>query len=99
MGYPLVQFTWSIATAYIVAIAVWPLLRSGPKRNLVGTGLAIIGISACPALIQPEHIVARALACLVCIDPLFRVLDYARQLRRGTVEPVTWRDYCTFLVP
>ena len=99
MRYTLVSFTWSIATAYLVAVAVWPLLKSSAKRNLVGTGLAILGISTCPALIPPEHIVARAFACLLCIDPLFRVLDYARQVRRGTVSPVTWRAYWTFLIP
>jgi Acyl-CoA cholesterol acyltransferase len=99
MGYTLVRFTWSIATAYIIAVAVWPLLKCRAKRNLVGAGLAIIGISSCPALIPPENIMVRAFSCLLCIDPLFRVLDYARQLRKGTIIPVTWQAYWTFLIP
>jgi hypothetical protein len=99
MRYTLVHFTGSIATAYIVALAIWPLLRCGATRNRVGTGLAILGISACPALIQPEQVMARAFSCLLCIDLLFRVVDYARQLRRGTISPVTWRDYWSFLIP
>jgi hypothetical protein len=99
MGYILVRFTWSIATAYIVAIAVWPLLKGRTHCSLVGTVLSIIGISLCPALIPPENVMARAISCLLCIDPLFRVLDYARQLRKGTVKPVTWRAYWKFLIP
>lgn len=99
MGDTLIHFTGSIAAAYIVAGAVWALLIGGAKCNLTGTWLAIIAISACPALIPPEHIAARAISCLLCIDPLFRVVDYARQLRRRTFTTVTWRGYCTFLIP
>jgi hypothetical protein len=72
MRYTLVHFMGSIATAYIVALAIWPLLKFGATRNLVGTGLAIIGISGCPALVQPEQVMARAFCCLICIDLLFR---------------------------
>jgi hypothetical protein len=99
MGNVLVCFAWSIAAAYIVALAVWPLLISGTKLNLVGTVLAIIGISVCPALIPPDHSMARAFSCLWCLDSLFRVLDCARQLRKRTANPVAWRAYWTFLIP
>lgn len=99
MGEPPVRFISSAATAYLVAAAVWPLLKCRGSRNLMGCVVAIIGIAVCPAVISPEQITARAISCLVCIDPLFRLLDYARQVRLGLVSSVTWRTYLTFLIP
>ncbi|MDB5390988.1 MAG: acyl-CoA cholesterol acyltransferase [Planctomycetaceae bacterium] len=99
MGSCLVRYICSISTTYLVAVTVWPLLKCRGPRNLVGTALAIVGIALCPALIPAENIVARAICCLVCIDPLFRVLDYSRQWRMGTVTPDSWWAYWTFLLP
>src|SRR4051812_40984608 len=95
----LVQFVGSIAAAYVICVAVWPLLKSRGRRNLSGAGLAIAAIAVCPAIVPSEHIMARAFACLVCIDPLFRVVDYARQVRQDRVDPITCHGYWTFLIP
>ena len=73
-GYTRVCFLWSIATAYVISLAVWPLLKSSAEHHLVGTVLAISGISVDPALIPPENIPARAFSCLLCVDSLFRIL-------------------------
>jgi hypothetical protein len=99
MGYTLVRFIGAIFTAYTVAVVVWPLLKCRGRANLLGCVLATGGISLCPALIPPEQIMARAICCLLSIDPIFRVLDYARQVRMGFVSSVTWRAYLTFLIP
>lgn len=65
MDASLARFVSSIATAHLVAIVVWPLLRRRFELNLVGTALAIVGISACPALILPANVAARGFARLL----------------------------------
>jgi hypothetical protein len=89
----------SVAAAYLVALAVRPLLQGRGKGNLAGTALAVAGIAACPALVPPGEVMARAFSCLLCIDPLFRAVDYARQVRTGRIRPVSWGAYAFFLVP
>ena len=99
MGSVLLHFVLSIITAYSIGLSVWLLLRRKSKLNQVARLISIIGISSCPLLISPEAIIARAFACLILIDLLFRILDIARQLRQGTIDRLTWHAYWTFLIP
>ena len=94
----LLYFLGSVSAAYFVALAVWPLLAARRQWNVAGAILAVAAIGACPLLIPRELVVARALACLACVDMLFRVADFARQLRSNP-EHISWRQFVRFLIP
>ncbi len=90
-------FYLSIALAYGIALAAWPILKGKGWIGAVGSAIAAGSVMLCPALIPPEKVMGRALTALVCIDPFFKMIDYARHCR--TVGGGRAGEYYRFLIP
>lgn len=56
-------------------------------------------VLACPLLIPADHIAFRAIACVVCVYQWFKLVDLARVIRQPRVEPITFSQVVSFLVP
>jgi len=81
-----------------IAIISWPILK---MRGWVGSVLsgATAGLVLVlgPLLIPPERVMTRALISLGSADLFFKLIDYARENRRGGGG--RWGDYLRFLAP
>lgn len=90
-------FCLSIASAYGIALAAWPIVKRKGRIGAIGSLIAAGLVMLCPALIPAEQVMGRALVALVCVDPCFKMIDYAR--RRRTVEAGRPGAYLRFLIP
>jgi MBOAT, membrane-bound O-acyltransferase family len=90
-------FYLSLALAYGIAFAAWPLLKMKGWSGAVGSALAAGLVMLCPALIPTDKVMGRALAALICVDPFFKMIDYARHCR--TVGGGQLGEYYRFLIP
>ena len=90
-------FYLSIALAYGITLAAWPILKAKGWIGAVGSAIAAVAVMLCPALIPPEKVVGRALAAFVCADPFFKMIDYARYCR--TAGAGRAGEYFRFLIP
>ena len=56
MGQPAILVPVSLATAYLVAIAIYPLIRRRDALCIIAVGLACIAVLACLFIIPREHV-------------------------------------------
>lgn len=87
----------SIALAYSIALAAWPILKRKGRIGAIGSWIAAGLVMLCPALIPADQVMGRALVALVCGDPFFKMIDYSRRCR--TIEGVRPGAYLRFLIP
>jgi MBOAT, membrane-bound O-acyltransferase family len=99
MGHPAISVLACLATAYALAIAVYPVVRRRGVFCIVTVSLASIAIVVCLFIIPREQVVLRALTALLIVDLFFRLIDFTRQSWRGEIETAGWLDYCRFLIP
>jgi hypothetical protein len=87
-----------LVAAYLMAVAAYPIIRRRNEACIVTVAMACVAIVACLFTIPREWVVVRALAALLIIDLIFRLIDFARQRWRGDFD-VSWKNYCQFLIP
>jgi hypothetical protein len=99
MGHPAISLLVSLATAYFLAIAIYPVIRRRDASCIIAVGLACIAVLGCLLIIPREQVVLRAVTALFNVDLFFRLIDFTRQSWQGKTETASWNDYCRFLIP
>jgi hypothetical protein len=99
MGDPAISLLACLAAIYALAVAIFPIIWRRDAYAIVTVFVACCGIVASLFIIPREHVVLRALAALVIVDLVFRVIDFARQRWRGEIQTAGWADYFGFLIP
>jgi hypothetical protein len=99
IGHPAISVLVCLTLAYALAIVIFPLIRRRDALCIGVVAMASVAIWACLFIIPPEPMVLRAVTALVNVDLFFRLIDFARQSRRGELPAVGWSDYCRFLIP
>jgi hypothetical protein len=89
----------SLATAYAIALALFPVICSPRGGTITAVAFAIAALILCPLLIPREQIGLRALAALISTDLAFRVVDSARQVQNRGSGTLDFPSYCKFLIP
>jgi len=95
----ILEFSLSVAAAYGYALAAWPILRMQHRTGLVCSACAGIAVLFCPLLIPSDKVILRALEAFLCIELMFKMLDYSRQERRRGLGGYRFVDYLRFLIP
>src|SRR5688572_638569 len=84
----------AILAGYLYAILVWPLLTRG--RALLAV-LAVLPLFAAPLLVPAAQLQGRACVSFFCTALVFKIIDYAREMRQATT--VQFSSYFCFLSP
>lgn len=92
---PAIPVAQAAAAIYCLSILSWMLLHFGRRAMAVAV---ILPAPFCLLLIPAEHVAARSLTALLCIDAALKVLDCARQISR-TISVPRFTDFLWFLVP
>src|SRR5258705_353302 len=96
----ILQCMISLAVAYALAIAMFPLLRTRIlDRRAIGVTFCF-SVMLCPLIIPADRIIPRALISVVYADLGFKLVDYARHFRHfDSSNAPDFREYCRFLIP
>jgi len=93
------QFLAFLAVAFGIAFARWPVLGLRGLAFWLGLGLCGTTVLFTPLIVAPQHVMLRALACVLAIELWFKTTDYALQRRISSIEDRPFRSYARFLVP
>ncbi len=92
------QIVTFFAAAFGLSIAVWPALRLRGFPSWLGLAVCA-AVLFTPLAIAPQHVIVRALACLLAVELFLKMTDYAVQLRDSSVDDRRFRSYAKFLIP
>ncbi len=95
----ILEFSLSVAAAYGYALAAWPILRMQHRIGPVFSACVGIAVLSCPLLIPADKIIFRAFEAFLCIELMFKMLDYSRHERHRGVGVDRFVDYLRFLIP
>lgn len=83
------------AAIYTLSLVAWlPIRLAHPRLSAAPVLLTPL----CLLLIPSEHVAARSLTAVFCVDASLKVIDYARQMSRPDSLP-RFADFLRFLVP
>jgi hypothetical protein len=99
MGHPAISVPVSLAVAYLLAIAIFPVIRRHNALCIITVGLVCLAVLACLFIVPREHVIVRAVTALFNVDLFFRLIDFTRQTWQGRTKTASWSDYCRFLIP
>src|SRR5688500_11637636 len=83
IGHPAISVLVCLALLYLLAIAIFPLVRRRDALSVGVVALASVAIWACLFIIPSEYMVLRGVTALLNVDLFFRLIDFTRQNRRG----------------
>src|SRR5262245_40182548 len=99
MSSPTLRLLAALALSYVVALALYPLVRRRGRWAWAALTCAVAALLACPLLIPMKQVPLRIVAVFISVDLLFRVIDFTHQVQSGRTASVDWPSYARFLIP